>query len=142
MFAKIYDPLLALFYPQICRVCADSVEEKADGIACAKCWSETRVFSGNETVCAKCSRFLSDNPPPAAPVFCHLCDEDFYDRAEAVGLYENALRASVLHLKENQFVASRLRNLLVETFRRSGFENIELIIPVPLSKKTPHRTRI
>ena len=135
MLAQILNPLLALFYPQICHVCAGSVEHHGDGICCPECWTKTRVFSGDETVCAKCSRLLSENPPPAAPVFCHACDTDFYDAAKAVGLYENGLRASVLHLKENQFVARRLRNLLIEAFQQSNFENIDLIVPVPLSEK-------
>lgn len=67
--------------------------------------------------------------------FCHLCDDHFYNTARACGLYEDALQTSILHLKREPFVAKHLRKILIETFERSEFQNSDLIIPVPLSKK-------
>ena len=134
MFQKIYDSLLSLAYPQICQVCRNSVENSADGVACRKCWHEARIFSGNETLCAKCSAFLQDKPSQHA-TFCHQCDEHFYDAARAVGLYENALAASILFLKREPFVARTLKNLFIKAFENSPFQNASVLIPVPLSKK-------
>lgn len=134
MLQKIYDSLLTLAYPQICHSCSNSVENSADGVVCRKCWQKTKIFSGNETLCAKCSAFLQEKPANFQ-TFCHQCDEHFYDAAIAVGLYENALAASVLHLKREPFVAKTLKNLFISAFENSLFQDATVIIPVPLSKK-------
>lgn len=134
MFHKIYDSLLTLAYPQACQVCSNSVENSADGVACQICWEKTLIFSGAETLCGKCGRFLHPKPTNFK-TFCHLCDEQFYDFALAVGGYEHALAASVLNLKREPFVAKRLKNLFVERFRNSDFQDVSLIISVPLSKR-------
>ncbi len=134
MFHKFFDSLLTLVYPQACQVCDGSVENLADGVACRTCWSKTNLFSGTETLCAKCGAF---HPAKSSDfqTFCHRCDEHFYDSALAVGTYENALAASVLHLKREPFVASKLRKLFAARFQKYGFQDVTLIVPVPLSKK-------
>jgi len=134
MFSKIYDSLLTLAYPQGCQVCENSVENSSDGVACAACWKKTRIFSGAETLCGKCGRFLQAKPT-GFQTFCHECDGQFYDSASAVGVYEHALAASVLHLKHESFAAKRLQKLFVSRFQLSPFQNTTKIIPVPLSKK-------
>ncbi|HEY0459350.1 MAG TPA: hypothetical protein VGC97_09460 [Pyrinomonadaceae bacterium] len=135
MFQKIYDSLLTLAYPQICHVCStESVETSRNGVACRKCWLKTRIFSGGETLCAKCSAFLQAKPSNFQAL-CHKCDTHFYDAAHAVGLYENAMVASVIHLKQEPFVCRHLKNLFISAFEHSPFQDVGLIIPVPLSKK-------
>ncbi|MGI8788803.1 MAG: ComF family protein, partial [Pyrinomonadaceae bacterium] len=62
-------------------------------------------------------------------------DEDFYDTARAVGIYEHALAASILDLKREPFIARHLRKLFIERFQNSDFQDATLIVPVPLSKK-------
>ncbi len=134
MFEKIFDPLLTLFYPQICQNCENSVENLSDGAACGECWKKTRVFSGVETLCAKCGAYLHDKSSNFQ-TFCHRCDEHFYDAAIAVGIYEKALSASVLSLKREPFVAEKLQKILLSRFQNSDFQSVSLVIPVPLSKK-------
>jgi ComF family protein len=135
MLQKVFDSLFALAYPQVCHVCrCSSVENLADGIACRKCWTETRVFSGREIICAKCGAYLRDSDI-GIEAYCRRCDEQFYDRARAVGIYENALAASILHLKREPFVARILQKSFVAAFYRSAFDDADLIMPVPLSKK-------
>src|SRR5215213_2973131 len=134
MLQKIYDSLLTLAYPQVCQVCKESVEASADGAACRKCWQKTHIFTGSETLCAKCSAFLQEKPSNFR-AFCHKCDEHFYDEAAAVGLYENALAASVLYLKREPFVAQNLKNLFISAFENSSFPDSTVMIPVPLSKR-------
>jgi len=134
MIGKIFDSLLTLAYPQACQICENSVENLSDGIACRKCWIKTNVFSGKEVLCAKCGAFLQSKPANSQ-TFCHRCDEHFYDSASAVGIYEHALAASVLHLKREPFIAKRLRELFISRFRNSNFHDITLIVPVPLSKR-------
>ena len=134
MLQKIYDSLLTLAYPQPCQVCNESVEGSANGVACRKCWQKTRIFAGQETLCAKCSAFLQEKPS-SFETFCRVCDQHFYEAARSVGLYEKALAASVLQLKREPFVCQTLKHLFVSAFENSPFQDATLIIPVPLSKK-------
>ncbi len=132
--SKLYDSFLTLVYPQTCQLCAKSVENHADGFVCADCWAETQIFNGNETLCHKCGAFLNDTPSKFE-TFCQRCDDDFYDSAKAIGIYEKALLTSIIKLKSTPFVPPRLKNLLYESFLNSTFLDANLIIPVPLSKK-------
>ncbi|MDQ6788685.1 MAG: ComF family protein [Acidobacteriota bacterium] len=134
MLSKIYDSLLTLAYPQACHICENSVENLSDGIACRSCWEKTQIFSGAETLCVKCGRFLRAKPTDFQTL-CHLCDEHFYDAAIAVGGYEQALAASVLNLKREPFIAKHLQKLFLSRFLHSDFHDTTLIVPVPLSAK-------
>lgn len=134
MFHKIYDSLLTVVYPQACAICEQNVENSADGVACEFCWEKTRVFSGEETLCQKCGAFLREGKTDFQ-TFCRRCDEHFYDSAQAAGIYEHALAASILNLKTEPFVSANLKNFLIDAFENSAFQDAELIVPVPLSKK-------
>ncbi len=134
MLKLFTDSLLALVYPQNCHLCDESVEKSDFGIVCENCWQKPRIFSGKEILCGKCGVFLREGSI-ASPTFCRRCDGHFYDRAAAVGTYQNALAASVLHLKKTPFVSRQLQKLYCAAFENNGFENIDLIIPVPLSAK-------
>ena len=134
MISKIYDSLLTVVYPQSCQICENSVENSSDGTICRGCWNVTRIFTGKEILCAKCGAYLMDSETPVE-TFCHRCDEHFYDAARAVGTYENALAASIVHLKSEPFISKNLRKLFVSAFYQSYFQDTDLIVPVPLSKK-------
>lgn len=134
MPVKILDSLLTVFYPQACQNCGASVENFEFGAACEKCWKRTRFFSGKETACHKCSKFLSDKQTDFQ-TFCHQCDAHFYERARAAGLYEHALQSSILSLKNEPFVAKKLRQVFISAFEKSDFQDADLIVPIPLSKK-------
>lgn len=134
MLSKIRDALLTLAYPQACQICGGSVENSADGIVCQNCWTRTPIFSGAETLCAKCGRFLREEATDFK-TFCRVCDEQFYDQARAVGIYRAALAASIVHLKREPFAAKRLQKIFLSRFETSDFQDATLVIPVPLSKK-------
>lgn len=134
MLTKVLDSLLTVFYPQSCQNCGASVEKFEFGTACQKCWNQTRFFSGKETACYKCSKFLSDKEIEFQ-TFCHQCDGHFYEQARAAGLYENALQSSILNLKIEPFVSKKLREVFVSAFKRLDFHDADLIVPIPLSKK-------
>lgn len=134
MFSEIFDPLLAVVYPQTCRVCDGSVERLSDGAACFDCWNQTFIYGGGETLCAKCGRFLRAQPSDFQ-TFCRRCDELSYDAARAVGTYEKALAASIIYLKREPYIPARLRKLFLRCFDASDFLDATRIIPVPLSKK-------
>jgi ComF family protein len=130
----ISDYLLPIFFPQACEICGKSVEKFEQGKCCEDCWNETGIFAGNETLCHKCGAFLQKEIVKVK-VYCKKCDEHSYDFARAAGIYEKALRTSVLNLKRKPFVPQKIIKVLFEAFKKSGFQNTTKIIPVPLSKE-------
>jgi ComF family protein len=129
------DAALALLYPQPCTACGTrSVESRADAPACAKCWDATRVFDGDETLCWKCGVLAAGSLPEEkrAQVRCRRCDGEAFTAARACGLYEGALRAAVLNLKREPFVAARVARLLAGAQSRAPLDAATLVVPVPL----------
>jgi competence protein ComFC len=137
MLQALADSLLSIVYPQVCRVCKHGVEKHFDGVACSACWDATTIFNGSETLCSKCGAFLDPFGGPAETL-CQTCGDHAYDTAAAVGIYEKALVASILHLKKEPFVSKRLRNLLLRSFQNGGLVASTVVIPVPLSRKRLH----
>jgi ComF family protein len=129
-----YDSLLALIYPQSCAVCGSSVESRELGVACLKCWEDTRTFSGNETVCWTCGlpSTATVTPEKWEQVRCRRCDELSFTAARACGVYEGAISASVLALKREPSVSAKLTALLIETQSRFPLNQATRIIGVPL----------
>lgn len=132
--SDFYDALLTVIYPHFCKICEKSVEARADGAVCRKCWRQTKIFGGAEILCDKCGAYLRDGTTNFE-VFCRQCDGDFYDIARAVGIYEKALLISVLDLKKEPQISQTLKTLLQKAFLNFDFHNLSQIIPVPLSKK-------
>jgi len=138
---RVYDALLTVAYPQACLVCGGSVERHSLGVACKSCWQTTRVFSGAETICWKCGALspgIEISPELRREVRCRRCDSQSFTAARAVGLYEHALRQSVLSLKRQPHVSSHLINLLLRAAQREPLNKATRIIPVPLHEQ---RTR-
>ena len=131
--STLYDSFLTLVYPQNCQICEKSVESNADGVVCAECWQNTHIFTDSDIFCHKCNAFLGERHAEFK-AFCHRCDEDFYDLARAVGIYEKALFISILQLKQQPHLPKHLETLLFSTFENSPFQDATCIIPVPLSK--------
>lgn len=131
---SLYDAALAVAYPQICTICDGSVESRFDGVACARCWDETRVLSPQDTLCWKCGALTlaSIADERREDVRCRRCDDAPFDAARACGLYQGALRASIIELKRAPHVPSRLTQLMVEACRRPPLNRSTLIVPVPL----------
>ncbi|HEX8774417.1 MAG TPA: double zinc ribbon domain-containing protein [Pyrinomonadaceae bacterium] len=131
---SLYDAALALLYPQACAVCGASVEAREDGVACAHCWRETRIFTEQDALCWKCGAYsvARMQTEKLVEVRCRRCEHEPYDAARACGIYEGALRASVLALKREPHASARLLRLLYETQRREPLRSATRIIPVPL----------
>lgn len=129
-----YDSLLSVVYPLSCHVCGAGVESRALGVACTKCWDATRLLSGNETLCWKCGLPSTATVAPEKweQVRCRRCDQLSFTAARACGVYESAIAASVLALKRQPSVCSRLTSLLVKTASRYPLNQATRIIPVPL----------
>ncbi|MFM9903541.1 MAG: ComF family protein [Pyrinomonadaceae bacterium] len=132
MLRAIQDSLLSIVYPLECSVCRDQVEGYGDGAACRNCWDATRIFDGSEMLCDRCGAFFGDKAAPV-PVFCHQCNDHQYEKAAALGVYEKALSASIISLKTEPALPARLIKLIPIAIKRTGFDNADIIIPIPLS---------
>ena len=137
MFTALQNSLLSIIYPQECSACLGQVESFDDGVACDECWSATRIFIGSEMLCDKCGAFFGDTAAPV-PVFCHKCDEHKYDKAAAVGVYEKALSATIVNLKTTPKLPARLKTLIPVALKIAAFGEVDLILPVPLSRTRRH----
>ena len=127
-----YDALLTLAYPQSCTICDGSVEEQRFGVACEACWNATRVFSGTEAICWKCGLLSNEVSLVRDDVRCRRCKTQAFTAARAIGLYEGALRESVLELKRQPHVSQHLERLLLTAANREPVNLSTRIIPVPL----------
>jgi len=132
--SQAFDVALALVYPQACAVCGRSVESRYDGIACSRCWNEAPLFRGDETLCWKCGALslASVSEDKRQSIRCGRCDDDAFTAARACGLYEGALRASILELKRQPHVARRVAQLMYDVLQREPLNQADVIIPVPL----------
>ncbi len=133
----IFDALLTLAYPQACAICGRSVEQRKLGVACEACWKATEIFTGEETICWKCGApaVAEVSPELRDEVRCRRCDSQSFTAARAVGLYQGALRESVLLLKRQPHVSQQLEALLVAAAMRNPLSASSRIIPVPLHDK-------
>lgn len=132
-----YDALLTLAYPQACAICGRSVEQRKFGVACEACWNATRIFTGAETICWKCGvpAVVDVSGVVLEEVRCRQCDSQSFTAARAVGLYEGALRESVLLLKRQPHISQHLEALLVAAAMRNPLNTSTRIIPMPLHPK-------
>jgi len=74
--------------------------------------------------------FSSDETAPVA-IYCHRCDGHFYDNATALGIYENALAASIISLKTSPYLPRRI----LAAIKNFSFPDADILIPIPLSKQ-------
>lgn len=138
--SNVTNSLLALIYPQACAVCGDSVESRHDSPVCSACWAATRVSDESDVLCWKCGAPSSATVAEdrRQSIRCGQCDEDGFTAARACGLYDGALRASVLALKRAPQVSRRLLQILARAQHRAPIHDADLIVPVPLYAKREH----
>ncbi|HUR29720.1 MAG TPA: phosphoribosyltransferase family protein [Planctomycetota bacterium] len=121
------DALVALLFPQGCHVCGGAVLRRADGVACAACWTDPRVtplYDGSEG-CERCGA-------PGSGM-CVACVPAELSASRSAGRHAGALRAALLDLKLRPRVCRRLSDLLVETWRGApALHAADLVVPVPL----------
>jgi len=130
---KLADGLLSLIYPQACSICGRSVERRELIPACVDCWNSTRIFTGAETCCWKCGVVTyREQVGEPTMVRCRRCDGQEFEVARACGVYEGALRESVLLLKRQPFLNEHLVKLLVAVASRPPLDAATRVIPVPL----------
>ncbi|MGD9587599.1 MAG: double zinc ribbon domain-containing protein [Pyrinomonadaceae bacterium] len=131
---RLLDPLVSLVFPEFCHVCGELVESTSDGVACRACWERVRFLTVDSPLCGKCGRFLIDGRPGAV-ARCGQCNDHFYDQARSAGLYEFALLATVLSLKNVPWVPSTAAKALEWAIPLLPVGPDHIVMPVPLSKK-------
>ena len=134
MLETLQNSLISLIYPQECSVCFGSVDEIRIGNSCSECWRESHVFTGVEMLCDKCGAWLGPTAG-ASPVKCFKCDDYYFEKAFAIGVYEKALAAAIVQLKTVPHLNYKLRELIRAAIipLLAGLP-IDIIVPVPLSK--------
>ncbi|MBA2379800.1 MAG: ComF family protein [Blastocatellia bacterium] len=137
MLKRSADLILSVFFPQPCTTCDRQSFSYENGPACAFCWSQTKIFERDDTVCVKCQALLVGSSADSIP-YCRRCDIQSYDKAAAIGIYEHALAATVVSLKTTPQVPRRIKALIPEALARLDLSGRELIIPVPLSARRRH----
>ena len=132
-----HDSLLSIIYPQSCAVCGVSVESRAFGIACEGCWQKTQILTDKDTLCWKCGLpsvgFVA--PGKREQVRCRRCDHNAFTAARACGVYEGALKASILALKREPYLCRHVIDLLSLAQKQYPLNSATRIIPVPLHPK-------
>lgn len=93
-----------------------------------------RIFTTEDAICWKCGAPSTGiiAPEKREQVRCRRCEGDTFTAARACGVYEGALRASVLALKREPYISAQLAELLLETQRRPPLAKATRVIPVPL----------
>lgn len=134
MLKFIPDAIASLFYPQACSICKQSVESCSDGVTCRDCWMRTKIFSERDILCTRCGAFLRESDY-SADTFCRRCDDHSYDCARAIGIYDDALAAAVIHLKHVPIVSKTTRRYLIDSVENYSFGTVDMIVPVPLSAR-------
>ena len=137
----VFDSLLNLVYPLPCAICGNSVEDRTNAPACDNCWKASRVFSEDDALCWKCGTPARQTSRVVKRelVQCNKCVELEFTAARACGMYEGALRASVLLLKRQPHVSQKLLSLLVSTAQRRPLTSATMILPVPLHPERERR---
>src|SRR4029434_4525346 len=81
----------------------------------------------DETICGKCGALAITDVKR-----CGRCDTHAFTAARAVGLYEGALRESVLLLKRQPHLSQHVETLLASAAKRAPVNASIRIVPVPL----------
>ena len=134
MLKALTASIYSVAFPQSCKVCGDLVEDLEDGVVCRTCWQATHIFDGREILCSKCGAVLGKLGGPR-DVSCHKCGDQHYDKASAVGIYEQGIAASCLHLKIAPELSKFVTRSIKDALDRNPIASETLVIPVPLSPK-------
>lgn len=130
LLSTIHGSLLRLAFPLRCHCCSSEVKEPSLGVACSGCWEDTTIFDGSESVCPKCG---SVNESSHAEFACGSCASHFYDRARASGVYEMAMRSTLLQLKKVPVIPKIFHGRIEFFADQLNAPACDVIVPVPLS---------
>jgi competence protein ComFC len=128
--------LVALAFPDDCRICAQPLEEPSRIPLCAACLGSFRVIAA--PICTTCGRpMVAGAQLGAAGPICRLCRRDTYafDLARSYAAYDDALLRAITLLKHEAILplARWFGERLEEVVRSEpGSFTPDLVVPVPL----------
>jgi ComF family protein len=137
MSLDLIDSALNLFFPAACTACGSAIEKRFDGVACAACWAETEFYT-QFSYCWKCAEPLNPGVRAQATVRrCGQCDSQSFDAVRPIGIYEKALKASILNLKRKAVLAERIVCEASKLVASEPLTRAQVLVSVPL-----HPTRL
>lgn len=130
---KIVQAFLNALYPlkTNCVFCGKILEGNMP--VCDGCLSKVEIIPF--PLCEKCGKPLYNGKT----TYCYDCrtKKHFFEKARAYGTYNGVLKRLIHEFKYNKEkrLSALLGEKLFEAYERSGFSDIDLIVPVPLHKK-------
>ncbi|MGB9975645.1 ComF family protein [Thermovenabulum sp.] len=130
---KIAESFLNALYPvkTNCTFCGKKIENGMP--VCGECLSGLEMIS--PPFCEKCGKPLYKD----LSTYCYDCrrKKHYFEKARAYGVYEGVLKGLIHEFKYNgeRRLSTFFGEKLFEAYERYGFEDIEVIVPVPLHKK-------
>ena len=127
--ASLAEALIRTFLPACCTLCQRALPwQGSEAGICAACWTAVREHA---PACPRCGA-----PDTAAGQECLSClnEPPPWRAAAAAGPYEGALRDLVLLCKQGRRdeLARPLGRLLARAYRRTGWPQPSVIVPVPM----------
>lgn len=131
------EKILSLLYPDICPFCG-SVLKKEEEQICKKC--ELKLPYIYEPRCKKCGKPVGQETKE----YCWDCEHHrhYYDRGYAIWEHQPVVAESIYQFKyHNRRIYSRsYAREMVKSYESIIRQwNIELIVPIPISKKRRHQ---
>ena len=131
-FVKVLEEIFVDKYN--CIVCDDELREKSVYGLCPKCKAKLNFIGKN--ICKKCGRLQLDEAD-----YCLTCQQHKrnFEFARSSVVYDDVAKELVRGIKfgGKKYFAKYIANFLVEKYTEA-FEgvNIDVVVPVPLTKKT------
>jgi len=134
------ESLITFLFPARCRCCGGELGIWRIKYICPDCWAKIRPI--RDPVCYICGYPLSLDPilrsTPMEPL-CRDCIQTrpSFTKARSAVLYQDAVETAIHLLKfEGKLVMARpLAQLLIEHAPLDEFNDAQMVIPMPLSKK-------
>lgn len=130
-----------LFFPSLCKLCAEPLEAKGERVVCRSCTETLRDRSSS--FCLSCGRFFQDS---AEPRLCPRCLEEKpnYSLHRSCGFYSGKLKDFILLYKYRGYkiLGKDLAQFMLKTLEKSEeiWWGVDAVIPVPLHpKRRRHR---
>ncbi len=131
---------LNLLYPYSCANCGKVIKESKGYAICEDCFSGFKIIS--PPYCYRCGKPLSSMVYFEEKVSCSDClnEKIHFDFCRSVAYYQGVIRKCIhlLKFKKQVKLVQPLGDLMIDYLMKTQtipIKNIDLIVPVPLSRK-------
>ncbi len=134
------ESLITFLFPARCRCCGDELGVWRIKYICPDCWAKIQPI--REPVCHICGYPISLDPALRSIPMELLCRDCIqarppFTKARSAVLYQDAVETAIRLLKfeGKQVMAHPLAQLLIEHAPLDEFDDAQMVIPMPLSKR-------